>query len=221
MTQGELTIVLLAGGLATRLPGKLLLDVAGETMLARAYRRLTATGWPCVVSIRRAIASQVRTALADRAPIEFALDEVEDGGPLEGLRSALRLVRTRLAFAAAADIPNLSAEFAQRLLSAHDEAPEPKPAAILPTWPDGKVEPLAALYDAGAVMRGAEAALRAGRRKVTAALDGLGVLAYPVTPSESDVLKNINTPDEYAAYGRMNSTATSADTGRINSTATR
>jgi len=210
MTRRELTIVLLAGGLATRLPGKLMLDVAGETMLARAYRRLTATGWPCVVSARQALASQLRAALADRAPIELALDEIEDGGPLEGLRSALRLVRTPLAFAAAADIPNLSAEFAQRLLSAYDAAPGRKPAAVLPTWPDGKVEPLAALYDAGAVVRGAESALRAGRRKVTAALDGLDVLAYPVTPSESHVLRNINTPGEYAAYARMDPTATRA-----------
>ena len=209
MTKQDLTVVLIAGGLATRLPGKLMLDIAGETMLARAYRQLTSSGWPCVVSTRQALASQMRAALerlenAQGLPcaVEFAFDEIEGGGPLEGLRRALSLVRTPLAFAAAADIPDLSAEFGAKLLAAYDAAPAPKPAAVLPTWPDGKVEPLAALYNAKLVARGADAALRAGRRKVTAALDGLDVLAYPVTAQDADALHNVNTPGDYEAYGR-------------------
>ena len=208
MTDRHPTVVLLAGGLATRLPGKLMLDVGGEAMLLRAFRRLTASGWPCVVSARPALAPQIQAVFAGHGAIEIALDELEDGGPLEGLRSALRLVRTPLAFAAAADIPSLSAAFAQQLLAAYSAAPQPKPSAVLPTWPDGKVEPLAALYDAGEVARGAEAALRAGRRKVTAALDGLEVLAYPVTAADAAVLQNINTPADYERYGRIQSIAT-------------
>ena len=213
MTQQTPTVVLLAGGLATRLPGKLMLDIRGESMLLRAYRRLTSSGWPCVVSVRPAVAAQIQTVFAGTGTIELALDELEDGGPLEGLRSALCRVRTPLAFAAAADIPNLSVAFAEQLVAAYEAVPDRKPAAVLPTWPDEKVEPLAALYDAAVVAKGAEAALRAGRRKVTAALDGLDVLAYPVTPDDSAVLQNINTPADYESFGRMNSTATRVERG--------
>jgi molybdopterin-guanine dinucleotide biosynthesis protein A len=188
----RVTIVLLAGGPATRLPGKLALDVEGEPMLARAYRRLTRAGWPCVISAR----APLLTRMPGVAPYEVALDDVPDGGPLVGLRNAAGLVRTPLMFAAAADLPNLSVEFASRLLAAYDNAGR-RPHAVLPTWPDGKVEPLAALYDTQAYARGAAAALNAGRRKVTAALDGLDVLAYPVQPVDEAFLLNVNTPQDY------------------------
>ena len=189
----RVTVVLLAGGPATRLPGKLALDVDGETMLARVYRQLACTGWPCVISARRPLAARMPGA----APYEVALDDMPEGGPLVGLRSAAALVRTPLMFAAAADLPNLSTAFTSRLLAAYDAAGTRAPHAVLPTWPDGKVEPLAALYDTAAYARGATAALAAGRRKVTAALEGLDVLAYPVQPEDEEALLNVNTPQDY------------------------
>jgi molybdopterin-guanine dinucleotide biosynthesis protein A len=189
----RVTVVLLAGGPATRLPGKLALDIDGEPMLARVYRQLTSTGWPCVISAR----APLSTRMQGDAPYQVALDDVPDGGPLVGLRNAAALVRTPLLFAAAADLPNLSVAFASRLLAAFDAAGPRAPQAVLPTWPDGKVEPLAALYDTAAYAHGAAAALAAGRRKVTAALDGLEVLAYPVRPEDEDALLNVNTPQDY------------------------
>jgi molybdopterin-guanine dinucleotide biosynthesis protein A len=189
----RVTVVLLAGGPATRLPGKLALDVDGEPMLVRVYRRLTLTGWPCVISARAPLGAR----MPGDASYEVALDDVPDGGPLVGLRNAADLVRTPLMFAAAADLPNLSVAFASRLLAAYDAAGARAPHAVLPTWPDGKVEPLAALYDTQAYARGAAAALAAGRRKVTAALDGLEVLAYPVRSEDEDALLNVNTPQDY------------------------
>jgi molybdopterin-guanine dinucleotide biosynthesis protein A len=189
----RITVVLLAGGPATRLPGKLALDVGGEPMLARVYRQLTHAGWPCVISVRAPLAAR----MPGDAPYQVALDDVPDGGPLAGLRNAAAMVRTPLMFAAAADLPNLSVAFASRLLAAYDAAGARAPHAVLPTWPDGKVEPLAALYDARAYARGAAAALAAGRRKVTAALEGLDVLAYHVRPEDEAALLNVNTPQDY------------------------
>jgi molybdopterin-guanine dinucleotide biosynthesis protein A len=69
---------------------------------------------------------------------------------------------------------------------------------VLPTWPDGHVEPLAALYDCATFERGAAHALQAGERKVTAALDGARVLAYAIGPEEEALLANVNTPADYA-----------------------
>jgi molybdopterin-guanine dinucleotide biosynthesis protein A len=193
------TVVLLAGGPATRLPGKLALDVDGEPMLVRSYRRLTARGWPCVISARAPLAPPLARALGDP---QVALDEIADGGPLAGLRSAAQAVRTPLFFAAAADLPNLTADFACALLAAYDAAPAPKPCAVLPTWEDGHVEPLAALYEREAFVRGSGAALAAGKRKVTAALDCLRVLAYPVKARDASTLLNVNTPADFDALRR-------------------
>lgn len=189
----RITIVLLAGGPATRLPGKLALEIGGEPMLARVYRQLTLTGWPCVISVRAPLSAR----MPGDAPYQVALDDVPDGGPLVGLRNAAALVWTPLMFAAAADLPNLSVAFAGRLLAAFDAAGPRAPQAVLPTWPDGKVEPLAALYDTAAYAHGAASALAAGRRKVTAALDGLEILAYPVRPEDEEALLNVNTPQDY------------------------
>jgi molybdopterin-guanine dinucleotide biosynthesis protein A len=195
VTEGaRVTIVLLAGGPATRLPGKLALDVEGEPMLVRSLRRLTALGWPCVISLRAPLAPSVAQAMAGCA---VAYDRVADAGPLGGLHSALTRVRTTLFFAAAGDVPNVSAAFVTRLLDAYDAAAD-KPDAVLPTWPDGHVEPLAALYDRATFERGAARALQAGKRKVTAALDGARVLTYAVGPDEEALLANVNTPADYA-----------------------
>lgn len=187
------TIVLLAGGPATRLPGKLALNVEGEPMLVRSFRRLTTEGWPCVISSRAALAPATATALAG---VPVVLDELSDAGPLGGLLSGARAAATPLVFAAAADMPNLSATFALRLLAAYD-AMDVKPDAVLPTWADGHVEPLAALYERAALIKRAGAALRAGKRKVTSWLDGATVLAYPLTSSDEIELLNVNTPADY------------------------
>lgn len=193
MIAQPVSIVLMAGGPATRLPGKLALDVGGEPMIVRTYRLLRADGWPCIVSLRTppALASAAMT------DCEFAFDEIADAGPLAGLHSAARRVRTPLFFAAAADMPNISAVFVRKLLAAYEAAADPKPAAVLPTWPNEKVEPLAALYDTRAFIAGAARALEAGRRKVTAALDGLAVMSYPVRSEDELALANVNTPADY------------------------
>jgi molybdopterin-guanine dinucleotide biosynthesis protein A len=200
----RISVVLMAGGPATRLPGKLALDVRGEPMLVHTFRRLTALGWPCVVSVRAPLAPQTGSALSGAI---VAFDEISDGGPLGGMLSAAQSVQTELFFAAAGDLPNLSAAFALRLLDSYDAAPRP-PAAVMPTWPDGHVEPLAALYERDAFVRGAHAALAQSKRKVTAALNGLDVLAYRITPEDESALLNVNTPEDYERVVRLNSTAT-------------
>jgi molybdenum cofactor guanylyltransferase len=201
MPQPErITIVLLAGGLATRLPGKLTLPVRGEPMLVRVYRRLTSHGRTCIVSSRAPLDAALVSSIA--APV--VVDDYEDAGPLGGLVSAATRVRTPLFFAAAGDLPNIDAAFVDELEREYDrlitvgDAPE----AVVPVWPDGKREPLAALYDAVAFARAGRRALEGGRRRVTAALDDMRVALYAVRPEDEARLANVNTPDDYAAHGR-------------------
>jgi molybdopterin-guanine dinucleotide biosynthesis protein A len=191
----EVTIVLLAGGAATRLPGKLALPVNGEPMLVHVYRRLTADGTPCILSVR----DRLDPRLADLSACEIVTDEISDGGPLGAILSCARKVRTPLFVAVAGDLPDIDSGFIAKLLKTfHDgDAAGDALDAVLPTWTDGKVEPLAALYATAPWIGGAERALAAGHRKVTAALDGLKVAAYRVTAADERMLANVNTPEDY------------------------
>jgi len=198
--------VLLAGGRASRLPGKLSLPVDGEPMLVRVYRRLTITKLrPCVVSARGPL--EPAWAEAIDAPVVF--DEFDDAGPLGGLVTAVARVQTPLFFAAAGDLPNMDAEFIDALEREYDRSAEdgPAPDAVVPAWPDGTLEPLAALYDTAAFARCGRLALDAGRRRVTAALDGMRVTRYPVSPEDEARLANVNTPGDYAPFSSTSSTS--------------
>jgi len=192
----EVTIVLLAGGRATRLPGKLALPIGDEPMLLRVHRQLTHSGHPCIVSVREELSASALVGL--NAP--FVLDEYIDAGPLGGLASAAKRVLTPLLFAAAADLPNLDAHALEVLLRRYEgemAGASTAPQAIVPRHSNGDVEPLAALYDTQALRASAERALRSGRRKVTEALVGLRVIYYDIPQVEESRYLNVNTAEDF------------------------
>ena len=195
---GRATVLLLAGGEASRLPGKLMLPVDGEPMLVRVFKRLTSDGRPCVISTRAPLDSPLLPVL--NAPV--VIDEYHGSGPLGGLASAAPHVATPLLFAAAGDLPDLDGAFVAHLEAEYDRlsaAGEP-PEAVVPVWADGRLEPLAALYATRPLADAARRTLAAGRRRVTAALDLLRVATVAVRPEDEARLANVNTPGDYRAY---------------------
>jgi len=194
--ESTVTIVLLAGGKATRLPGKLTRTIGDEPMIVRVYRRLTTGGRPCIVSVREPLPA----AVAQHITAPIVEDTHGDVGPLGALASAAAHVRTPLLFAAAADLPNVDAgvidalEELYRLEAQHSVAPD----VILPRHPNGDVEPLAALYDTAALCASALRTLAQGRKKVTQALEGLRVTYYDVSAGNAAKFVNVNTADDLA-----------------------
>jgi len=187
----QVTIVVLGGGLATRLPGKLALPVDGEPMLARVLRVLSATGAPCIVAAKAPLPDDVAAFVT--VPIVY--DEHPGEGPLAALASAASAVRTPFFFAAAGDMPGIDAAFVARVIAAAEKAGWPD--ATVPIRDDEKLEPLAALYKTGPWLAAARSALAAGRRHVTAALDGLRTIHYRIVPEDEPALANVNTPADY------------------------
>jgi molybdopterin-guanine dinucleotide biosynthesis protein A len=191
------TIVLLAGGKATRLPGKLTRVIGDEPMMLRVYRRLMSSGRPCIVSVRESLPATV--AMHIHAPT--VQDTHGDVGPLGALASAAAQVRTPLLFAAAADLPNVDAAVIDALedryrLEAQNFGAAPD--VILPRHANGDVEPLAALYDTAALRASALRTLAQGSKKVTQALEGLRVTYYDISPHEVVKFVNVNTADDLA-----------------------
>jgi molybdopterin-guanine dinucleotide biosynthesis protein A len=185
------TIIVLAGGNATRLPGKLALPVEGEPMLTRVLRAMAATGAP------RLVAAGARPP--DKHTMNFDVpvvyDEHPGEGPLAALASAAATLRTPFFLAVAGDMPGIDAAFVARIVVAADAAEWPD--AIVPRHADGTIEPLAAMYKREPWVATARTALAKGRRNVTAALEGLRVVYYQIVPEDEPALANVNTPIDY------------------------
>jgi molybdopterin-guanine dinucleotide biosynthesis protein A len=193
--ESDVTIVLLAGGRATRLPGKLARTIGAEPMVVKVFRQLTSTGRPCLVSVREPLSEEV----ARRMRAFTVADAYGDVGPLGGLASAAAQVRTPLLFAAAGDLPNIDASVVDALERRYRQEAARSgvaPEVVLPRHESGDVEPLAALYDTVALRDSALRALGLGRKKVTQALEGLRVIHYDIEEHEAVKFFNVNTADD-------------------------
>src|SRR5215212_3157144 len=81
-------------------------------------------------------------------------------GALGGLHAALSACRREWAIVVACDLPLLTAELFERLASLRNEHD-----AVVPVQPDGRPQPLAALYRAEPCRRVATELIEAGRRR--------------------------------------------------------
>jgi molybdenum cofactor guanylyltransferase len=191
---------ILAGGVSSRMGrDKGLLDFGGVPLIlltARLLEPLVAE--VTVVGSPSRYASLGLHAIADEDHMQFHDGPDRSGiGPLAGIATALSATHLPWNLIVACDLPYLSAEWLDWLLS---RALHSRGEAIIPRTERG-VEPLAALYrrDCGAPVA---AALARGVRKVSDAIAELRVeLVYPrewrrIEPSEL-ILKNMNAPGDY------------------------
>lgn len=185
----DLGILILAGGEATRLPGKLALQAGDEPMLLRVYRNLSA-GRPTYVSCKATFDPAIDGALdcplvVDRWPLR---------GPLSGLLSTMGEMTTRYVFACAGDSPFVDAAFVDRLAGALREGDE----AVVPAHDaeHRRIEPLAAIYDRLAFLREGTPLLLSGEGALRTVIERLATRYVPVT--DPQVLANVNTPADYA-----------------------
>ena len=196
-------ILIVAGGEATRLPGKLALPIrdpaavgadATVPMIVRVARNMrgpddAGAARELVVSCKGTFAPEIDASLD--APL--VVDRWPRRGPLAGMISAMARMRSRYVFVTAADAPNLTAVFADGL-AAHivpgDEAVVPRHGT------DDRIEPLAAVYDRLAFVREGLPVLRSGRGAIARVVDRLATRF--VRLDESAWFANVNTPADYA-----------------------
>jgi molybdopterin-guanine dinucleotide biosynthesis protein A len=185
------TVIVLAGGEAKRLPGKLFMDAGDLPLLVRVYRNVSA-GRPTLISCKGALPYEIdllidAPAVVDRWPMR---------GPLSGLLSTMSEVRTPWAFAAAGDAPFIDAALIDQL-TAHIE---PGDEAVVPRhMRDGRleIEPLAALYSCEAFLREGLPALLGGDGSLHMVVDRLN--ARFVDVGDERIFANVNTPADYSA----------------------
>lgn len=179
----NLAIVILAGGRATRFPGKLEAPFEGEPLLARVYHHLREVA-PVMIAGRDTFSGRL-DALLD-CPI--IVDRWPDRGPLGGLLSAACQTRAQRIFAVAGDAPLVTAPLVETLLQARRDGDE----AVVPEH-DGRLEPLAALYERAALLREGWECLHGEDRSMH------GLLARLQTrrvPCEAKMFANVNTASD-------------------------
>lgn len=185
--------IVLCGGSSARMGAdKATLPFRGETLVARAARRLLAAVGEVVVVAR---AGQALPELP--RDVRVVRDEIDGRGPLGGLSPGLRALRSGAAFVTACDAPFVSAAVVDLLFARLGDAD----AAVVVE--DGRVHPLCAVYRRR-VAESVERRLGAGLLRATDLLDDLRhvrVDAADLRAVDPDLrtLVDCDTPDAYRA----------------------
>jgi molybdopterin-guanine dinucleotide biosynthesis protein A len=186
----DIGVLILAGGEATRLPGKLELAAGGLPMIVRVYRNVSA-GRTTYISCKATFPPEIDRLL----PAPMVVDRWSLRGPLAGLVTTMGQMRTRLVFAVAGDAPFVDAAFIDSLSAEWRDRDD---EALVPVHPLGEktqMEPLAALYDRHAFLREGIQVLRSGRGALRGVLDRLRTRTIEVR--DPRIFTNVNTPGDY------------------------
>ena len=173
-------VIILAGGRATRLPGKLDVNIAGMPLLARVYENVRSVA-PVIIA-----GGAFSFDLEARLDCPIVVDQWPDRGPIGGLLSGCTQTQAKRVYLIAGDAPRITADVLESLARVWQEGDE----AVVPSHGD-RLEPLAALYDRAAVEREGFEVLRGPDRSMHALLARLRVRRIPMQP---EVFLNINTP---------------------------
>ncbi len=182
--------MVLAGGDATRLPGKLERLVDGVPLLVRTFRALRATH-AVIVSHARPFPAQLDAMLT----CPRVLDRWSGRGPLSGMVSACEALDADRVYVVAADMPRVGPPLLAALRSAWRDGDE----AVIPEH-DGGIEPLAALYDRRALLREGLPVLLEGNAAVRGVVERLRARRLPMSCS---LFANLNSPEDWSdAFAR-------------------
>ncbi len=175
-------VVILAGGEATRLPGKLHLDAGGRPLVLRVYRNVRDAG-PVYVAAAGSFPPEIDRELD--CPI--IVDRWPRRGPAAALYSAFEQIPHQRIFVVAGDAPFVTAATARELTALW----EPSLQAVVPVNAAGPLEPLCALYDRLAFLAAAAGLRSGGSGGVAAVVEELR--AKRVHLSDERVFANVNT----------------------------
>ena len=185
-----LAVVILAGGRASRFPGKLEREFRGEPLVLRVLRNVRDAG-PVFVAANCTFPAAIDAAL----DCPLVIDRWPGAGPLAALHTALGEIPYERVFAVSADMPFVNAGAARELLGHWRDGLD----AVAAVDGSGHVQPLCAVYDRRALLEAAGAALAQRQSSVKSAMERLRI--ERVALQDDRVLAGINTPEDLVAVG--------------------
>ena len=189
---------ILIGGAASRMgKDKSQLLIENETFVQRIARELATI---------TAQVSVVGRAGQDYPGLAIVRDVHPDWGALGGVHGALAACTAEWALVVACDLPRVKASLFNRLLSLRHDFD-----AVAPLQPDGRRQPLCALYRVAACLHQTAALIESGERKPVALLQSVSTRWVQFAeladlPGAEGFFDNINTPQDYLRISQESGT---------------
>lgn len=186
-----MNVAILVGGKGERIgKDKGMLKLCGKTFVEILLERFC--GYNVVLVCRD-------EAQAEKYSIfgETVVDVVKDFSPLAGIYSALKHFKD-YTLVVAVDMPLVSRDLAEFLFKTCIEA---KADVVVPTWSDGKIEPLLACYSYSSAEK-IWSCIKNGERRVYKAIMGMNTIYYPIEElrrfdKNLHTFINVNTEEDY------------------------
>jgi molybdopterin-guanine dinucleotide biosynthesis protein A len=187
--------IVLAGGFSSRFgQDKGVLELANKPLIKHVVDAVK----PIVDEVIVVANSQERIAKYAEivaADVRFTVDSGEQNGPLVGALTGFESAHGKYALLLPFDMPFVSREVVSLLFELCLNK-----AAAVPRWPDGKVEPLHAVYQTNVALDAARSAVDEGKMDMQAVVERMRGVRYISTlvihqlDPDFRTLFNINTP---------------------------
>jgi molybdopterin-guanine dinucleotide biosynthesis protein A len=187
--------IVLAGGFSSRFgQDKGVLELANKPLIKHVVDAVKPIVDEVIVvaNSQERIAKYVEIVAAD---VRFVVDSGEQNGPLVGALTGFESAHGKYALLLPFDMPFVSREVVSLLFELCLNK-----AAVVPRWPDGKVEPLHAVYQTNVALDAARRAVDEGKMDMQAVVERMRGVRYVSTlvihqlDPDFRTFFNINTP---------------------------
>lgn len=142
------SIIILCGGRGKRMgQDKGLMVVDDEPLIIKVIENAASLADEVVLVLRSQSQEQsYRKVLEDQefyGKVKICTDEAEDQGPLMGIRAGLNCISNEHALVIPCDSPFIPQSFFENIFQYYNIIYD----AVVPEWPDGKLEPLHSIYN--------------------------------------------------------------------------
>jgi len=189
------SLIVLAGGFSKRLSNvfKPLVRLKNKPLIEILLSNLNELFKEIIIVVKYYEQKKaIEEVLYHKANITYVLDDkLFEDGPLVAMYSGAKKAHHHKLFVTASDYPFLSAYVVKKLLEKLSDY-----EAVVPIWPNGYIEPLAASYKKMPLIKYSYEALMKGERRVRAPLNYMKtyyVNVYELTSTPEIVFHNINT----------------------------
>lgn len=168
--------LILAGGMGSRFGyrEKALIDINGRPIIELIIERLEKVVDSIIISVRDRAQRELLEANLSRG-YRFTYDDQTNVGPISGILSGLSECEDEYCFISACDMPFIN-EDVVRLLFKRSENYD----AAIPSWEDGFLEPLHAVYRCIPMIRETRKAIERGEKTILAPVFRMNVNYVPV-----------------------------------------
>lgn len=191
-------MIILAGGLSSRLgQDKCMKELCGKPLITHVLDRVASLGNELIVVVGSET-QRCKLPHTIQTRTKVVVDKYSDHSPLIGALTGFENAQSDLALLLPCDAALVSQDIASLLLDLCTSR-----NAVIPRWPDGKIEPLQAAYNIKCAANAAQAALQEGKRDMQGMIAHMRRVCYMSTlvlqqyDPKLDTFLNINTVQDW------------------------